>query len=242
MVEGTPTESIDQVTPRTLSLARRALLDTLADICPIRPAGSAWAVLIGVDGVDGAGKSTLAEELGSVLATRGRAVLRVGEDDFHAPRRVRYARGRHSPDGFFLDSYDDARLVADVLAPLGPDGDGRVRRAAFDVVRDEPVDAPVEQVPRGAVLVLDGLFLHRNALAGAFDVSVWLRVPFDETFARMASRDGCSPDPAAPENARYVGGQRRYLRECHPAARATVVVDNTDVDAPFVVPDQARGA
>lgn len=222
-------------------ITRQNLVDALADACPTGPAGSAWAVRIGVDGVDAAGKSTLADELGSVLAGRGRTVLRVSEDDFHAPRRVRYARGRHSPDGFFLDSYD-GRLVADVLAPLGPDGDGRVRRAAFDVARDEPVDAPVEQVPRGAVLVLDGLFLHRDALAGAFDVSVWLRVPFDETFARMAARGGCSPDPAAPENARYVGGQRRYLRECHPAARATVVVDNADVDAPFVVSDQARGA
>lgn len=190
---------------------------------------------VGVDGVDGAGKTVLADELASVLKARGRTVVRVREDDFHHPRRIRYARGRHSPDGFLLDSYDDARLLADVLEPMGPGGVGLVRRAAFDLARDVPVDAPREAVPRGAVLVLDGLFLHRDALIGAFDLTVWVRVPFAVTYERMAVRDGCPPDPGAPQNTRYVGGQERYLRECRPASRATVVVDNGDLAAPFVV-------
>lgn len=59
---------------------------------------------------------------------------------------------------------------------------------------------------------------------------------------RMAVRDGSPADPAGPANRRYVGGQRRYLRECDPASRATVV-DNADLAAPFVVdPGQVRGA
>ncbi len=211
------------------------MLEDLAAGCPTAPASGAWGVRIGVDGTDGAGKTVLADELALALQVRGRAVVRVGEDDFHRPARTRYARGRHSPDGFLLDSYDDDRLLADVLRPLGAAGDGRIRRAAFDVVHDLPVDAPWEQVPHGAVLVLDGLFLHRDALAGAFDLTVWLDVPFDVAYARMAVRDGCPPDPAAPQNARYVGGQQRYLHECEPTSRATVVVDNSDLAAPFVV-------
>ena len=173
----------------------------------------------------------------------GAWAVRVAVDDFHRPRAERYARGRRDPDGFFLDSFDDERLRADVLDPLGVGGDGVVRRKAFDHVRDSPVDAPSEQVPPGVVLVLDGLFLHRDELRDGFDWSVFLRVPFAVSVARTAARDGSSPDPDAASNRRYVLGQRRYLRECDPGSRASVVVDNTDLERPFVVaPAQPRGA
>ncbi len=39
---------------------------------------------------------------------------------------------------------------------------------------------------------------------------------------------------------RYVEGQRLYFRTCDPRARADVVVDNSDVDDPRIVPRQAR--
>ena len=66
------------------------------------------------------------------------------------------------------------------------------------------------------MLVVDGIFLHRDELAAWWDFSVYLDVDFAETFARMAVRDGCSPDPTHPANARYVEGQRRYLAACRP--------------------------
>lgn len=223
--------------------ARDRLLKDLASRCPAGPAAGAWAVRVAVDGVDGAGKTTFADDLAAALVAAGRRVVRVGVDDFHRPRADRYARGRADPDGFFTDSFDYDRLRADVLAPLGPGGDGVVCRRAFDHVRDAPVEAPDEQVPRGGVLVLDGLFLHRDGLRGVFDWSVFLRVPFAVSVARTAARDGTSPDPGAPSNRRYVLGQQRYLRECAPESRATVVVDHTDAARPFVVePRQPRGA
>ncbi len=48
----------------------------------------------------------------------------------------------------------------------------------------------------GAVAVVDGLFLHRPELAGLWDFTIFLEVPFEVTAARMAERDGSSPDPA----------------------------------------------
>jgi len=61
-------------------------------------------------------------------------------------------------------------------------------------------------------------------------------VPFSVSVPRVARRGAGfgSPDPEAPSNRRYVEGQRLYLRECAPASRATVVVDNTDLDAPAI--------
>src|SRR4029079_9300372 len=62
--------------------------------------------LIAVDGIDGAGKSTFADELAGVLLADGVTVIRSTTDSFHNPRTVRWRRGKTSPDGFYLDSHD----------------------------------------------------------------------------------------------------------------------------------------
>ena len=103
--------------------------------------------------------------------------------------------------------------------------DGRVDDACWLLDRFGPIET---------VLVVDGIFLHRDELAGAWDVSVFLEVPFSETFARMAVRDGCPPDPEDEANRRYVEGQRIYLAQCDPPSRATLVIDNTDPQRPVV--------
>ena len=193
-------------------------------------------VLVGVDGIDGAGKSTFADELARELRRRGRTVVRVSVDGFHRPRAERYRRGRHSPEGFFADSYDYDALRTQVLEPFAPGGSRRFRRAVRDVVTDAPLDLPREHGTDSTVVVVDGIFLHRDELAAWWDFSVYLDVDFTETFARMSVRDGCSPDPTHPANVRYVEGQRRYLATCRPASRATVVIDNRDVRHPQVIP------
>jgi uridine kinase len=209
------------------------VLARVADLVPA--AGAAPAVRVAVDGVDGAGKTVFADELGATLSARGRAVVRASVDGFHLPRAVRYRRGRRSTEGFFRDSYDYDRLVAELLGPLGPGGAGVVRTAVHDWRTDRPVDAPPTRVARGSVLLLDGIFLHRDELLPHWDFSVYLDVDFDVSVPRMAVRDGTPADPADPANHRYVGGQRRYLAACRPRDRATVVIDNTDLAAPRVV-------
>ena len=216
-----------------LSDRRRQVLAAVADRVP----GSRGAdcVRVAVDGVDGAGKTVFADQLAAQLRSGGRPVVRVSEDDFHAVRAVRHRRGRDSPEGFWLDSYDDAALVSRVLEPLGPGGSRRYRPASHDLVSDRLLDPPVQEAPPGAVLVLDGLFLHRQALVDAWDLSVFLAVPFEVSVPRTAARDGSSPDPGSPSVARYVQGQRLYVAACAPQERAHLVVDLSDLDAPVLL-------
>lgn len=190
---------------------------------------------VAIDGVDGAGKTTFADELASLVAAEGRSVIRASVDGFHHPRSVRYQRGRHSPEGFFADSYDYAALKRCLLDPLSPGGSRRYRRAFFDHVSDAFVPASDQEADPSSVLLLDGIFLHRPELLSYWDASVFLRTDFAVSVARCASRDGSSPDPEAPSNRRYVEGQRLYLRSCQPEAKATVVIDYNDVSAPSIV-------
>ncbi|MFC0644743.1 uridine kinase [Cellulomonas phragmiteti] len=191
-------------------------------------------VRVAVDGVDGAGKTTLADELAGVLRARGQRVLRASVDGFHRPAVERYRRGRTSPEGFFLDSYDlDAfhRVLLDPLAP-GSERPRRVRTAVHDLTTDADPGTPWVDVEDATVLLVDGIFLHRDELADVWDLSVWLDVPAEVTFARMAERDGCPPDPLDPANARCREGQLLYLAACSPTERADLVIDHADPARP----------
>lgn len=187
---------------------------------------------VAISGVDGAGKTHLADELARLLERSGVGVIRASLDGFHNPKATRYRRGRHSPEGYFRDSFDLTRLRSELLDPLAKGGSGTFRAAVFDYRTDEPVDAPVRKASVPSVLLVDGVFLIRPELAGCWDLTIWLEVPFERAFERLAARDGSNPDPEAPENARYRDGQRLYVAACRPRQSADIVVDYADLAAP----------
>jgi uridine kinase len=197
---------------------------------------------VAIDGVDGAGKTHFADELGDVLRASGRSVIRASVDGFHNPRSIRYRQGRDAPQGFFEDSYDYAQLTAVLLDPLGPGGSGHYRAAVFDHRSDRPVSAPSRVASPGDILVFDGIFLHRPELRASWDYSVFLEVAFTVSIPRGAQRGESSPDPEAASNRRYVRGQELYLRTCEPARFATVTINNDDLLAPYIVMPGASAA
>ena len=194
---------------------------------------------VAIDGVDGSGKTTLADELVEPIRRAGREVIRASVDGFHHPRAVRYTRGPDSPEGYFLDSFDYATLKRELLDPLGPEGDARFRPAAFDYRVDRAVESPRRVAARNAVLLFDGVFLLRPELQASWDLTVWLDVPFEITVGRAVARDSRGGGDAAITRGkyeqRYVPGQRLYLTQCRPQERADIVVDNSVFEHPRIV-------
>jgi len=194
-------------------------------------------IRVAIDGVDGAGKTVLADALAPLVIAIGRQVIRASVDDFHHPRAVRYARGRYSPDGFFLDSYDYPAFRRLLLDPLGPAGSGNYIAKHFDHRTDQPVARRMQQSPPAAALIVDGIFLHRPELRAYWDLSIFLQIDFAVSRERNAAREGTSEalDPDTPANRRYGAGQQRYLSECAPAQNADIVIDYNDLSAPRIL-------
>jgi uridine kinase len=199
--------------------------------------------LVAVDGVDGAGKTVFADELaavlGGVIGADTRRVVRASVDGFHHPRAHRHAAGRTGTT-FWSRSYDYPALRRELVDPWRSGAGARYRTAVHDVDTDRALHEPVAVVPEGGVLLLDGIFLQRDELAGLWDLVVFLDVGFETSVARMAARDGTVADPAHPAQARYVEGQRIYVAACDPRGRADVVVDNTDLAEPRIVRERNR--
>lgn len=212
---------------------RQALIRTIADKILALPTNR--IIFVGIDGVDGAGKSYFARELAAFLAKSARPLISASVDSFHNPKAQRYQLGKGSPRGFFRDSYNYQQLKEVLLDPLSPGGSRRYQTAIFDHRTDTSVIVPEKEAALDSILVFDGIFLHRQELRSYWDFSIFLDVAFTISIPRGAQRGEGSPDPKAAENYRYVEGQRIYLRECEPKKHATVVVNNDDLLAPFIV-------
>jgi uridine kinase len=196
-------------------------------------------VRVAIDGVDAAGKTTLADELARHVVSCGRYVIRASADGFHRPRAERYRRGAESPEGYLGDAFARDLLRAWLLDPLGPGGDLRYCTAVFDLDADAPLDAPALDAPVNAVLVVDGVFLLHPELADAWDLRIFVDVPFEEALRRGVERDagrfGSAEEARRRYERRYLPAQRLYLETVRPRELADVVVDNADPEAPRLV-------
>ncbi len=214
---------------------RSARRDQLLDELVVRIASiqAQSTVLVGVDGEGGTGKSTLADELAQWLRKAGRTVVRSTTDSFHNPSAVRAKRGRWSPEGYFLDSHNLGALKTLLLDPFSQGKPFKV--ACFDAPSDQPVEAPTESAPAGAILVFDGLFLHRPELRPYWAYSVFLR-----STSRLQKRRAAWAATAPPETVdafkrRYGEGWQLYIKKCDPIACANCLIDNDDFSAPYLV-------
>lgn len=206
------------------------LVDLLGLIMATRPAERA---VVAIDGVDGVGKSHLAAEL-LALADRlaGRELLSVSMDGFHHVGDVRYAQCLTSQT-YYRDAFDYGAFEQHVLTPFRS---GReIVPAVHDVASDESILPDAIEAAEDAVLLIDGVFLHRPELTALWDASLFVHAPFEISVprgnGRLTTRQPGDNDPEHAANARYVQAQQFYLEQA-PSQQATWVLDNSNLSQP----------
>jgi uridine kinase len=217
--------------PGFVPVRQLVLVDLLGLMLGVRPGERA---VVAIDGVDGAGKSHLAAELVALAEhVAGRQVLSVSMDGFHRPRARRYRDGR-TAQTYYRDAFDYDAFQRSVLEPFRA---GReIVPAVRDVTRDVAVHPDPVEADDDALLLVDGVFLHRPELVARWDATLFVHVPFEVSVPRGAARFpdrrvAGDEDPGHPTHARYVEAQRFYLDQA-PVQQATWVLDNTDLRRP----------
>jgi uridine kinase len=192
-------------------------------------------VLVAVDGLDAAGKTTLASELSTSLRQEGSYVIEASIDGFHNPRDIRYKRGRDDPEGYYRDSFDLEALKKHLLVPLKV-GCMRYSTQVFDYTVDKTVESTKNQAEQGSILVFDGVFTHRPELRCYWNYSIYLYIDEDECLRRGAARNPDDPEEARRRyKVRYLAGQKIYHDESNPMKHASIIIDNTDPQTPLIL-------
>jgi uridine kinase len=191
---------------------------------------------VAVDGTTASGKSTVARELAAVVASAGRPAVHLSMDGYHFPAEYRWRKGPLSAEGYYEDAYDFHAFVGNVLLPLGPDGNGHFTPRIIDLAADQPVDELPILATADAVLIVDGSFLQRAELFDHWDYRIFVNTSFDVALTRGLARDAASlggEDAARTAyQSRYHAAARLYISDRHPAERASVILDNDDLDSP----------
>ena len=163
-------------------------------------------VLVGIDGPDAAGKTTLADRLAAALPG---PVVRVSADDFLRPAEERHRRGKLSPEGYYRDSVD---VIAFRDACSAGDGPTVVADGVF-LLRPE----------------LRALWTLTVYLRISEEETL------RRALVRDLRVLGSQEEVERRYRARYLPGQALYRRHVDPEDSADVLVDNETAAAPTVL-------
>jgi len=207
-------------------VSRTSLLKGVAEI--IVNVERSHPTRVAIDGLDSAGKTIFADELRPLVEEHGREAIRASVDGFHNPREARYQRGRLSPEGYYIDSFNYRALLDNLLLPLGPGGNLEYKDAVFDYRSDRVIHGPAKKASPDAVLLFDGVFLMRPELVDLWDMRIYMDISYDEMVARGVRRDGGDAETEELYTQRYVPGQKLYQLHSAPRRKADLIIDNND--------------
>lgn len=190
-------------------------------------------LVVGINGMAGSGKTTLAGALAAVLERKGIESCRVSVDDFHNPRRQRYRRGESSPEGYYHDSIDYRAFAESALRPVfeAERFPVRCQTRLLDLEKDER-DLRFAELPARGMLLAEGVFLFRPELLRYLHLRLYLQAKVEVILERVRRRDLATLGSAEAVERRYrekyLPGERLYLAEVAPESLADVLVDGSD--------------
>ena len=181
--------------------------------------------VLGIDGLGGAGKSTISEQLRAQLEGSGIHVILLHIDDFIHPKRIRY-----NSDHPAWRCYYDLQWRYDYFAQCLQNCRNSAGAPVMIELYDKENDSYFTQeftVQGNTVILVEGIFLQRKELQGLFDCIVYLDVPEDVRLRRVLERDTYIGDAAQiteKYETRYFPAERHYFQTCRPDRCADVVI------------------
>lgn len=171
--------------------------------------------IVAIDGCGGAGKSTLAEYIGSKY---GCAQI-IHMDDFYKPTSKR-APGRMCDKEVAAD-YDIKRLKQNVFDPIISGKEAKYQR--YDWVLDDLSEWHAIQ-PKG-LIIIEGIYSMSDELYSKYDIKIFVECNKKLRLKRGLERDG--------ENSlgfweQWMSGEEKYLHEQKPQDSADFIISGEE--------------
>jgi HAD superfamily hydrolase (TIGR01549 family) len=191
------------------------------------------AFVIGINGIDGAGKTKFAESLETYLNAQGHPTQLIHLDDFHNPKAIRYA-GVDQADNYYNRSFNIDLIIDKLLSLIKKKRPLSLKLKTLDLQTDNYTNERNYIIEPNTIVLFEGVFLFRKELAPYIDLKVFLDIPFEESKRRAIVRD--SEADVKKYDAKYLTAQLKYLTEYPPVKVADIVIDNANWDYPVIKP------
>jgi uridine kinase len=192
--------------------------------------------VVGVNGIDTAGKTEFSRKLEENLVKHGFKVQLIHIDDFHNPKEIRYS-GENEVENYFYRSLNLELLLDEILEPIKKDNklDKTIMLLSLDTDKYELFRS--YNVDKDTIVILEGVFIFREEIRNYLDLKVFLQVPFELCKERAEKRDvpKFGKDILKKYDFKYTPTQRKYLEMFPPNELADIIIDNSDWNKPYIV-------
>jgi HAD superfamily hydrolase (TIGR01549 family) len=187
--------------------------------------------VIGISGIDGAGKTSFTECFEKFLIARKYETQAIHLDDFHNPKEIRYS-GKDQADNYYNRSFNINLIVEKLLKPIRRKRTFSTRMTVLDYRTDNYDTEREYSFSQNTIVIFEGVFLFRKELSPYIDYKIFLDISFEESKKRAKDRD---PEAVIKKyDDKYLPAQAKYLEQYPPEKTADIIIDNSDWEYPKI--------
>ena len=180
--------------------------------------------IVALDGLSGAGKTTLVHKLERELSARGCKVVIFHIDDHIVEREKRYNTGHEEWYEFYSLQWDVEWLRVKLFESLH-NNVGEITLPYYDKTSNS-YSTKKTVIETDSIVLIEGIFLQRKEWRKYFDFVVYLDCTREKRYERLLSRDTYIGDKQAilgKYNRRYWPGEDYYLKVENPLDNADMI-------------------
>lgn len=181
--------------------------------------------VIGIDGLGGAGKTTIAARLCQEIEKNSYHTILLHMDDFIKERKERY-NSAYPEWSCYYDFQWRYDYFIDAIDRMKSIRERNIEIELYDKDNDTYF-GECFSVKEGTIIVVEGIFLQRKELQNLFDYMIYIDIPEDARLKRVLKRDtyiGNEKEILDRYENRYFPAEHKYIEECRPSENADFVM------------------
>lgn len=223
----------DHVTPHAL-----VLNDAVAMLLRARRRREGRPYLVGVNGIDKAGKTVFTNRLAARLEDLGFRTECLAMTEFVAEKKERRAKGYPEAEGLYHKHYALERLRKQLLWPLQQCRELplQLHFDVYDADRERLAEKRSLHLDRDSMAILEGPYLFQGDLFSFFDFRIYLVSDFERAIdLALGDLTGKAREKRLLEfQRRELAAQSLYLKQEAPWKRAHLVLRGVNSETPSV--------
>ncbi|MGN1412593.1 MAG: hypothetical protein ACI4WH_08840 [Oscillospiraceae bacterium] len=118
-------------------------------------------LIIGIDGLGGAGKSTISSKICDILNQKGYNTIVLHIDDFIHPKSIRYNANYPEWECYYNLQWRYDYLIDKIINPIKNGDDFNQQIELYDKENDTYLLQKFD-IPKGSIIIVEGVFLQRK--------------------------------------------------------------------------------